>query len=205
MKSARYGLSVILGIAVTGGLLVLMYTLIEMGDVDKKPPEDRRIVDIWQEDVELEANLKVLKPKKPNEVIEPPPKVPRENLDVKDVVEVVQLNMPVMDVKGAIQVGGMGGDGEYIPIVKIAPQYPQNALQRGVEGYVVVEFTITTSGSVVDPVVVEAKDSKGRDTSIFNRSALRAATKLKYKPRVVDGDPVEVAGVLHKFTFELEK
>ena len=59
---------------------------------------------------------------------------------------------------------------------------------------------MTTNGSVRDPVVVEA-DPQG----IFDRAAISAALKFKYKPRVIDGVPVEVPGVRNKITFALEK
>ena len=39
---------------------------------------------------------------------------------------------------------------------------------------------------------------------IFERASLKAAAKFKYKPRVVDGQAIEVAGVQNKFTYELE-
>ncbi len=51
------------------------------------------------------------------------------------------------------------GDGEYLPIVKVAPVYPRRALQRGIEGFVIVEFTVTKQGAVRDPIVVEANPS----------------------------------------------
>ncbi len=64
----------------------------------------------------------------------------------------------------------------------------------------VVEFTVTSNGSVTDPVVIESEPS-----SIFNRAAERAVVKWKYKPRVVDGNPVDVPGVRTMLTFQLEK
>ena len=37
--------------------------------------------------------------------------------------------------------------------------------------------------------------------SIFNSASARAALKLKYKPKIVDGKATSVDGVLHRFTF----
>ena len=106
-----------------------------------------------------------------------------------------------VDINVDLNVGGTGGftqDGEYLPIVKVAPIYPRRAQTRGIEGYVVLEFTVTTTGAVRDPVVVEAKP-KG----IFDRAASNAALKFKYKPKVVNGQPIEVPGVRNRITFEL--
>jgi len=40
---------------------------------------------------------------------------------------------------------------------------------------------------------------------VFEEASVKAATKFKYKPRVVDGEAIEVAGVQNKFTYELEE
>ena len=88
-------------------------------------------------------------------------------------------------------------DGEYLPIVKVAPVYPSRALSRGLEGYVIVEFTVTQTGATKDVVVVEST------SSLFERAAVDAAYKFKYKPRVIDGVAVEVPGVRNKITFEI--
>lgn len=99
---------------------------------------------------------------------------------------------------------------DYVPLFRIQPLYPRRAQERGTEGYVVVKFTITESGSVENVVPVEGYcgDPSGpqevmRPCSIFNSASVRAAQKLKYKPRMVDGKPVRVDDVNHKFTFML--
>ena len=89
-------------------------------------------------------------------------------------------------------------DGEYLPIVKVAPVYPRRALSRGIEGYVIVEFTVTKQGTVKEPQVIKAEPE-----SLFDRAAMDAALKFKYKPRVVNGEAVEVAGVQNKISFQI--
>ncbi|MFT6194008.1 MAG: protein TonB [Cognaticolwellia sp.] len=91
------------------------------------------------------------------------------------------------------------GDGDYLPIVKVAPIYPRRAQARGIAGYVIVEFTVTKNGSVKDPVVVEANPE-----SLFDRAAMDAVLKFKYKPRVVDGEAMAVVGVQNKITFQID-
>ncbi|MEC9318496.1 MAG: energy transducer TonB, partial [Pseudomonadota bacterium] len=106
------------------------------------------------------------------------------------------------DVSASADIGNgaslQASDGEYLPIVKVQATYPRRALQRGIEGYVVVEFTVTKQGSVKNPVVVEAEPQ-----GIFEDSAMEAVLKFKYKPRVIDGEPVEVEGVRNRMTFEM--
>ncbi len=69
----------------------------------------------------------------------------------------------------------------------------------GLEGWVIVEFTITTTGAVRDVVVVETSNL------MFDQSAVQAAAKFKYKPRVVNGVPVEVTGVKHRLTYRMDQ
>ena len=69
----------------------------------------------------------------------------------------------------------------------------------GIEGYVIVSFTVTATGSVRDCVIVESSNA------IFNRSAVQAALKFKYKPRLVDGVAVEVHGVQTKLSYAFEE
>lgn len=85
-----------------------------------------------------------------------------------------------------------------LPIVKVAPIYPDRALEEGIEGHVLLEFAVTETGAVRDAVVLEANPS-----GVFERAALNAVGKFKYKPRIVDGKPVETTGVRNRFSFEI--
>ena len=88
---------------------------------------------------------------------------------------------------------------EMLPIVRVEPVYPARALSRGVEGYVDMSFTVTTTGTVKDPVVAYSTNS------LFDRAATRAVLKFKYKPRVIDGVAVDVPNVTERITFRIEE
>ncbi|UCG73619.1 MAG: TonB family protein [Chromatiales bacterium] len=90
-------------------------------------------------------------------------------------------------------------DADYMPLVKVAPIYPRRAAARGLAGWVLLRFTVTAAGSVKDVEVLESTDP------IFERAAVQAALKFKYKPRIVDGEAVEVTGVLHYIRFDVEE
>ena len=75
------------------------------------------------------------------------------------------------------------------------------ALARSIEGYCVVQYVVTQSGTIRDPFVVEGQCT----SSLFHRASLQASLKFKYKPRVVDGEAVEVPGVQNKFTYEINE
>ena len=202
MNVARLILAAVLAAATTFGLLLLMHFLIAADMSAPEEREDRKVAGIHMPERQIETKYDTEKPEKPEDPEEPPPPMPEPDFQQPDVTAGA-LNMaaprvaPNLDVKG---IGGFASDGEYLPIVKVQPQYPSRALSRGIEGYVIVEFTVTTNGSVKDPVVVESEPS-----SIFDSAAMKAALKFKYKPRVIDGEPVEVPGVRNKITFAIAK
>ncbi len=88
---------------------------------------------------------------------------------------------------------------ELIAVVDMQPIYPQRAIFRNIEGYVIVEFTVTESGSTEAIRIIEAEPDK-----IFNKSAIKATARSRYRPRIVDGKPVEVTGMRKMFSFELK-
>lgn len=94
-----------------------------------------------------------------------------------------------------------------LPIFNITPVYPRRAAERGISGYVTVEFNVNEEGTTEEINVVESKCSERGGTykncSTFNSSAMRAAAKMKYVPLLVNEVPTKVLGIRHKFTFDI--
>ena len=67
----------------------------------------------------------------------------------------------------------------------VEPVYPAQAMRDRVEGWVLLEFTITETGSVRDIVVVDSQPS-----GVFDAAASEALAGWKYRPRITDGRPV---------------
>ena len=189
-----------LAFLVTAALFIIMPYLIESADktLDEKPRT--KLADIQMPDTEIET-MKDAKPDKPKQPEEPPPDMEQPEMDdVNPDIEVVNM-APQQSLQMTNTAGGLSAsDGEYLPIVKVAPIYPRRAQSRGVEGYCTVEYTVTKAGTTRDITPVDCSPP-----GYFERSSLKAAQKFKYKPRVVDGEPIEVPGIQNRFTFELEK
>jgi protein TonB len=199
----RYGISFALSIAVTIVLLWSMQALIAGGnDVLTEAPRGN-VLDFIRLKKEQEIVKKDRKPQKPQKPKQPPPQLQQPQLQQANPnVNAVSNSFTaqvdaVSGLTGGISLGS--SDGDYLPIVKVAPIYPRRAQSRGLEGYVIVEFVVTTNGSVKDAKVVKAEPA-----GIFDQAALDAALKFKYKPRVVDGVAMEVAGVQNKISFEID-
>jgi protein TonB len=196
----RLILGAILALPVAGGLFFIMQYLIASADPKIDDSKQRKLADIHMPEREIETNLKEQKPDKVDDPEEPPPDLDTPDVDMDMDVEVLNV-APTAQVDVSISSSGMAtGDGEYLPIVKVAPIYPRRAQSRGITGYCIVEYTVTASGAIRDPKAVDCQPS-----GVFESASLKASTKFKYKPRVVDGVAIEVGGVQNKFTYELEQ
>ena len=185
----------LLAIPVAGGLFFIMQYLIASADPKIDDSKQRKLADIHMPEREIETNVNEKKPDKVDDPEEPPPDLDTPDVDMDMDVEVVNI-APQAAVDVSISSSGMAsGDGEYLPIVKVAPIYPRRAQTRGISGYCIVEYTVTTSGAIRDPKAVDCEPA-----GVFEKASVKASLKFKDKPRVVVGVAIEVAGVQYQFT-----
>lgn len=198
----RYAFSIVVGVIVTLSLLFVMQLLIVTGKQALTKPRDRAQLEFVRVKRNEALNTEDFTPEKPPPPPEVPPEQPPQEMDSVDP-NAPTINVAPPSVSAETNIGGPGGmniaEGDYLPIVRVAPVYPARALSRGLEGYVDLEFTVTTAGTVRDPIVTFST------SSLFERAAERAVLKFKYKPRVVDGVPVDVPGVKTRITFKIEE
>ena len=197
----RYAFSVVIGVVVTLSLLFVMQLLIASGKEALSKPRDRANLEFVRVKRNESLNTEDFTPEKPPKPPETPPETPPQDMDDMDP-NAPSINVPPPTVMADANIGGPGGmniaEGDYLPIVRVAPVYPARALSRGLEGYVDLSFTVTTAGTVTNPIILFST------SSLFERAAERAVLKFKYKPRVVDGVPVDVPGVKTRITFQIE-
>jgi protein TonB len=198
----RYTTAIVLGFLVTLGVLFTMHILIATPKSKLDESGTRHFVDFVRVPHEEVLQRKDRRPDKPTQPDAPPPEVIQPRVDAVDPTQ-VSVGVPIapVQVDMDLSVGGIGlvaSDGDYQPLVKIAPVYPMIARDRGIEGYCLVEYTVTAAGTTKDVVVIES-EPKG----IFDKVSIEAALKFKYLPRVVNGEPIEVRGVQNIFRFNL--
>lgn len=104
------------------------------------------------------------------------------------------------ELAGGINLGQAPSDTDATPLVRVPPIYPPRAAERGIEGWVVIEYTIAGNGTVKTARAIASEPG-----NIFNRSAVKAVMKWKFKPKIVDGKPVEQPGKQTRLTFELSR
>ncbi|WP_444920258.1 TonB family protein [Microbulbifer sp. CnH-101-G] len=182
----------------TLGLIFAMSQLISTNFVEPVTKPLPTIQPIDMTDKKVVTQQKYEAPPTPQDV--PPPLEPS-----REVKEVEVINTSTTVAPPAVTNDGVFDlvSRDPLPVYKPAPRYPTTAMRRGIEGYVVVEFTITKTGAVRDARVVGGFDSTGNPTNVFNRSALAAAERFKYQPQVEDGQPIERYGVRNRITYKL--
>ena len=198
----RMAIGFVTALVVTLSLFWLMQYLIETADRSLNEDKAGNLVDFVRVKRNEQIQRRQLKPKKPPPPEAPPEQPPTPQLDNLDASAEKIAIAPVETTTDIEMTGGFSlgvGEGDYLPIVKVAPIYPNRALTRGIEGYCVVQYTVTRQGTTRDPFVIEDQCT----SSLFHRASVNAALKFKYKPRIMDGEAVEVPGVQNKFTYEI--
>lgn len=185
------------------GLFWLLYALIASTTGVEGNSEILPTVDFVRlaKNFEIESRERKPPPEMPDRP-EAPPEVPVQQVQIQGPTNTnVSINMSLENTTQVKSNFGLSStDGEYLPIVKVAPMYPARAQSQGIEGWVLVQFTVTEAGTVTNPVVIEAQPA-----GVFDEAAKKAVLKFKYKPRVEDGKPIAVPNVQHLIRFELDK
>ena len=199
----RWALSMVMAAGITLGLFYFMQALIATGAQLDQRVTVVKIVDATMPEIELEVIEEIDKPEPIQDDTEVVEEVPDRQVNLSDGPS-LNIERASIELDTGLQLSNASisaTDGDFLPLVAIAPQYPTLAAQRGIEGWCLVSFTVNGLGNVEEEsiVVVDAEPS-----NIFDRSSIRAATRFKFQPRVVDGQGVAVEGVQYVFRYELE-
>lgn len=205
MKSIRLYAASPLAAASTGGLFLVMQGLVGgEGEVKLDPVEPRRIIDVVQVQPPIIPDRKNWEVKRPEIIETKDIEVTPIDVDTRPTGPGIGFGPPKPTITNKPELIGLGAqaDGDYLPIVRVQPQYPRRAQERGIEGYAIVELTVNADGSVPpDSVTVVETEPAG----YFETNSIKAAQKFKYKPKVVNGIGQTVTGVRYKFSFFMDK
>lgn len=202
MALFRLPIAFVLAVALTGGVFWFLWALIRVPfDITQLGPAVKIEFTPLRRDTEVQTKREE---KAQRERPTQAPIMPQmASTSFGMTSDSVQMINPVLDTRGSLSglsVSAGGSDRDVIPLVRINPDYPQRALARGIEGWVLVEFTISPAGTVKDAKVIDA-DPKGT----FEDSALKAIARWKYNPKVEGGVAVERRGIRTVIRFVLEK
>ncbi|GJM14499.1 MAG: protein TonB [Pseudohongiella sp.] len=198
----RWLISMVMSVGITLSLFYFMQFLIAGGDDLISNVSVVKIVDATMPEIELDVIEEIEKPELIEDLQQEELVVPDKQLNVSDG-PALNIERAAVQVDTGLELSNASisaTDGEMLPLVAIAPQYPQRALQRGIEGWCQVSFTVDGNGNVIEDTIVTVDADP---PNIFNRSSERAARRFKFQPRVVDGVGVPVEGVQYVFRYNM--
>jgi protein TonB len=200
MHALRIPIAVLVGGLFTTSMFWLLWSLIGTSfDVDDRGEATQIEFSRMRRDTEVatKRDQKIERERPP-----PTPETPRVAFSAGGIENNVAQLAPIVDASGAMSRMSLsaGSDRDVIPLVRINPDYPPRALQRGLEGWVQVQFTITATGTVRDAIVVDAQPK-----NIFDDAALKAIARWRYNPKVEGGVAQERVGMQTIIRFQLEQ
>ena len=195
---ARYASAVTTGTLVTCALLYAMQSLINLQPGAASDDRTRTSLD-W---IQLPRQ-------------EPPPPPPQPAVDKETLSKAplppIGRPQPNGGTRYHIPIGPSGPgpidtrpdrirdpDGPLIAIVRVSPTYPGPAEAQGLEGWVDVRFDVLTNGQVMNVTVT------GSSNRLFEKAAIRAAQKFRFRAPVVNGVPQVAKDVDYRFRFEMD-
>ena len=196
---ARYASAATSGAIITFSLLLSMQALISLQPGAESDPRDRMslaFIKLATPDSPVQRREDTIRKK---DLVEPIITPPRARSSTEQETINLPRTAPLPPTEESRTTIGVFTDGPLVALVRVQPTYPARALSQGLEGYVVVRFDVSTDGHVINVAVVDSSHK------VFEVAAVKAARKFRFKPRIVDGIPLETFGIQNLFRFELDK
>jgi len=183
---------------ITLALIYCMFLLIKSDSLELSEPKSNRHLDWVHVPEDPEVIVKSTRTTKPKEVLLAPViqrVAPVFNNESENLVSI-----PVAEIEFDTPEITVYEPNQLTLAFAYPAEYPLSKLNRGVEGFVSIGFSVSPVGEVYDAFVIEA-EPKGA----FEKSALKAIEKFKYKPRYENGRAVSTSGQSYVFRYEITK
>jgi len=198
LKTLRFLAIMPAALATTLILIWGMNQLISMSDLSPLvEPPTYKVPDPVMPDVEP-PQVEYRKPTPP-EKVEPEPVIPGVDLNlVPDDGPYIPITPPETSAKPP-RIGNYSADMP-VPTMLVQPAYPVNAANRGIEGYVDVQFDVAATGATENIVILASVPP-----NVFDRETVKAVKRWKFNPVVRDGRTVPYKGLVQRVNFEMQK
>lgn len=198
MVLRRIALPLINSFVITAALFGVMYSLIYMKEPELVSRPFLPAVVFTKVPEDTPPRTIVPRAKAPIEVELPPEYLRDDNiLEIESVGDVPWASYEVTAFERG---NAVPMDNQLVIAIGFPPEYPSGALRRGIEGWAVVGFSVSASGAVYEPYILESQP-----VGVFDRASLKAISRFKYKARHVDGRPVNTDGQRYMFTFKIDE
>jgi periplasmic protein TonB len=198
--SLRMAKSAALAVVTTVALFLTMKVLVTGQDLQVDDAANAVGVDFLRIERDEELNAKERALKRPTQEQDEPPPPPKLRQTSRPNFDKAAMNVDLSDFDLAAMNLNAPVDGDALAILRVQPRYPSRAAARGIEGWVLLEFDVDGLGQAVNPVVIE-----GEPKGVFDRAAINAVKKWKYRPMIENGRPVMRTGVRQQFRFVISK
>lgn len=200
-------LAFLCSIFVTGSIFAVMNGMVSSDGAENNNQGEQTVIDFIRLKQDSESRVKEREkkePPKPKKPPMPPQKTAQQNTPMKQIAMRMpnitpDLSLANKSLLGDAQVGMGFGDGDVIPLVRMPAQYPNKAKRRNIEGFVKARLEVNVQGTVDSVEIIEAKPR-----GVFERSAIRALYKYKFKPQMIDGKP-QAQTVTQTLEYSLDK
>ncbi|MBQ0729375.1 MAG: energy transducer TonB [Oleispira antarctica] len=185
-------LAFLCSIIVTGSIFAVMSGMVSSDGAQNNNQGEQTVIDFIRLKQDSESRLKQRdkkEPPKPKKPLMPPEQASQQNTPMKQIAMRMpnispDLSLANKSLLGDAQIGMGFGDGDVIPLVRMPAQYPNKAKRRNIEGFVKARLEVNVQGTVDSVEIIDAKPR-----GVFERSAIRALYKYKFKPQIIDGKP----------------
>lgn len=200
-------LAFLCSVFVTGSIFAVMNGMVSSDGAENNNQGEQTVIDFIRLKQDSESRVKEREkkePPKPKKPPMPPQQTAQENTPMKQIAMRMpnispDLSLANKSLLGDAQVGMGFGDGDVIPLVRMPAQYPNKAKRRNIEGFVKARLEVNAQGTVDAVEIIEAKPR-----GVFERSAIRALYKYKFKPQMIDGKP-QAQTVTQTLEYSLDK
>jgi protein TonB len=200
-------LAFLCSIFVTGSIFAVMNGMVSSDGAENNNQGEQTVIDFIRLKQDSESRVKEREkkePPKPKKPPMPPQQTAQQNTPMKQIAMRMpnitpDLSLANKSLLGDAQVGMGFGDGDVIPLVRMPAQYPNKAKRRNIEGFVKARLEVNVQGTVDSVEIIEAKPR-----GVFERSAIRALYKYKFKPQMIDGKP-QAQTVTQTLEYSLDK
>lgn len=198
--TTNYASATAIGLCVTVALFWIMETLIRLHPVVVREPTVRGTLTFTR--LVEDRPLATTDPRQRfDELKEPIEPAPRPQSNAGSIVSLA-VRPPAAASRPLRTIDTLNTavpDGPLVSMVRVRAVYPPRAAEIGLEGYVIVQFDVSETGRATNVTVVESSHR------LFEKAAIDAARKFRFRPRMVDGHPQPSYGVRNLFRFEMER
>lgn len=194
----RYLAGAAVSLIITAALIIFMHYLIEISEAATTESKPRMVLPLGRTIMDTPPQVDRAPPELARPLIDLPPLAPPTSPDGKFAFSGPKIRSAAPVIATRTSASLDAGNSALINIISAEPEYPLRASQKNLEGFVVVRFDVSETGSVENVMVLESS------SVLFEKAAINAAYRARYKPQTFNGAPQPARGLQKRFLFRMD-